>query len=214
MPFDGNERQRRRLAHDGPGRELVRRRVGEAAELGQQPLRLVERMHDEARQDLRTHRMEPELEGGDDAEIAAAAAQSPKEVRVLGVAGAHKLPVGGDDVGRDEIVDRQSEFARGPAEAAAERQAGDAGRRVDAGRRRKAEFLRLAVEVGERRAGHRPEPCASPGRRRTDFISERSMRRPPSQTALPAMLWPPPRTATSSFSSRASLTACMTSSRG
>ena len=35
--------------------------------------------------------------------------------------------------------------------------------------------------------------------------------RPPSQTALPAMLWPPPRTARSSFSSRASLTASMTS---
>ena len=45
----------------------------------------------------------------------------------------------------------------------------------------------------------------------TDFISERSIKRPPSQTALPAMLWPPPRTARRSFASRASLTVLMTS---
>ena len=74
----------------------------------------------------------------------------------------------------------------------------------------------------------RPNACASlsksasvaPGSTRavrdagstwTDFISERSISRPPSQTALPAMLWPPPRTARRSFSSRANLTALMTS---
>ncbi len=49
------------------------------------------------------------------------------------------------------------------------------------------------------------------GSTRTDFINDKSISRPPSQTALPAMLWPPPRTATSRFSSRASLTALMTS---
>ena len=64
-----------------------------------------------------------------------------------------QLAVGRDDVGRDEIVDRQSELAGGPAEAAAERQAGDAGRRVDAGRCREAELLRLPVEIRQRRAG-------------------------------------------------------------
>ena len=52
---------------------------------------------------------------------------------------------------------------------------------------------------------------ADAGSIRTDRIRDRSIRRPPSQTALPAMLWPPPRTATSSFSSRARLTALMTS---
>ena len=45
----------------------------------------------------------------------------------------------------------------------------------------------------------------------TDFISERSISRPPSQTALPAMLWPPPRTASRSFASRANLTVLTTS---
>src|SRR5271165_5572760 len=44
-------------------------------------------------------------------------------------------------------------LARGPAEAAAEREAGDAGRRVDAERGHEAERLRFAVEICERCAG-------------------------------------------------------------
>ncbi len=49
------------------------------------------------------------------------------------------------------------------------------------------------------------------GSMRTDLISERSMSTPPLQTELPAMLWPPLRTASSRFSSRAVLTAWVTS---
>ncbi len=45
----------------------------------------------------------------------------------------------------------------------------------------------------------------------TDFIRERSIMSPPSQTALPAMLWPPPRTARSRSCFRAKLTARITS---
>jgi hypothetical protein len=45
-----------------------------------------------------------------------------------------------------------AEPPRQPTESAAERQAGDAGRRVDAERRRHAEGLRLVVDVAERRA--------------------------------------------------------------
>jgi hypothetical protein len=63
-------------------------------------------MHDETGEDVRTKRMELELEGRNDAEIAAAAPQRPEEIRVLVLAGANQLRVGGDDIGRDEIVDR------------------------------------------------------------------------------------------------------------
>ena len=49
------------------------------------------------------------------------------------------------------------------------------------------------------------------GSMRTERICDRSIKSPPSQTALPAMLWPPPRTATSSSFSRAKLTAPMAS---
>ena len=46
---------------------------------------------------------------------------------------------------------------------------------------------------------------------RTAFIGERSIIRPPSHEALPAMLWPPPRTATSRFRAPAKRTAATTS---
>src|SRR5262245_63446936 len=72
--------------------------------------------------------MELELERGHDAEIAAAAPQRPEQVRVLSSAHVQELAVGRDDVSREQIVDGQSELARGPAEAAAQREAGDAGR--------------------------------------------------------------------------------------
>ena len=113
----------------------------------------------------------------------------------------------GHDVGGDEIVDREPELAGDPAEAAAEREAGDAGRRVDAERRGEPERLRLLVEVRQAsRRLRRARVCAAASTR-TDFISDRSISRPPSQTALPAMLWPPPRTASSRSCSRANLTA-------
>ncbi len=43
------------------------------------------------------------------------------------------------------------------------------------------------------------------------FISDRSMTMPSSHVALPATLWAPPRTAMDSPSSRANVTAAMTS---
>jgi hypothetical protein len=46
---------------------------------------------------------------------------------------------------------------------------------------------------------------------RTPFIAERSIMRPSSQTALPAMLCPPPRIETSRLCLRANLTAWTTS---
>ena len=66
----------------------------------------------------------------------------------------------------------------------------------------------------------RPEPGVAPGSTnanfssastRTPVICERSIIRPPSQTALPAMLWPAPRTATSRSCSRANFTAVLMS---
>ena len=49
------------------------------------------------------------------------------------------------------------------------------------------------------------------GSMRTDFIGDKSIITPPSQTALPAMLWPPPRTESSAPVSRAKSTAALTS---
>ncbi len=101
----------------------------------------VERMHEKPGQDLRPQRVEPELERGDDAEIAAAAPQRPEEIRVFLFARSDQLAVSRDNLRRNEIVDGQPKLACGPAKAAAEREACDAGRRIDARRRCKTELF-------------------------------------------------------------------------
>src|SRR5947209_2264084 len=93
--------------------------------------------------------MEPELEAGDHAEVAAAAPERPEEVRVLGRAGAHHLTGRGYDLGRFKVVNRHAVLAAEPAEAPAERQSGDAGGGVDADRRGEAVGLGGGVEVRE-----------------------------------------------------------------
>ena len=104
--------------------------------------------------------------------------------------GAHELPVGGDDVHRDDVVDRPAEAPRQVAEPAAQREAGDAGddtnpstaarpcscvSRSTSPSRQPAWAARCALGVD-------PDPR----------ISERSSISAPSATASPAMLWPPP----------------------
>ena len=77
-----------------------------------------------------------EEEGGDDAEVAAAAPDRPVEVRVLVGAGTHALAARQHDLGLDQVVDRQAAFAGQVADAASEREAADAGGRDDAARGR------------------------------------------------------------------------------
>ena len=96
--------------------------------------------------------MEPVLEGRDDPEVAAAAAQAPEQVGVLALARGHEAAVGGDDVRRDQVVAGKAVLALEPADAAAERQARDAGARDGAAGGREAERLRLAVELAPRQA--------------------------------------------------------------
>ncbi len=58
--------------------------------------------------DRRADRMKRELEGRDDAEVAAAALERPEQVGVLVRTGPDQAAIGGDHLGRDEIVDRQA----------------------------------------------------------------------------------------------------------
>ena len=69
--------------------------------------------------------MDGELDRGHDAEVAAAAAQRPEEVRVVLGVGAHEPAVGGDELERGHGVGLQAVLAGQPAHAAAERVAGD-----------------------------------------------------------------------------------------
>src|SRR5690606_29734079 len=88
----------------------------------------------------------------DDADVAAAAAQRPEQVGVRVGAGFDQATVGGDDVGFDQVVEREAEAAREVAEAAAEGEPGHAGGRDDAGGRGQAEGMRGVVDVAPERA--------------------------------------------------------------
>jgi hypothetical protein len=151
-----------------------------------------------------------ELETGDDAEIAAAAADRPEQVRVPGAARCAPHAVGRDDLGADQVVDRQPVHAAEPAEAAAQGQAADAGGRVDAERNRQSEGLGLVVDVGAAARRHRPRPGAP----RVDMHAAHAGQVDDQAVvaqALPAMLWPPPRTATGRRCSFAKASAASTS---
>jgi hypothetical protein len=50
------------------------------------------------------HRMKVEFEAGDDSEVAATAANCPKQVRVLTFRCLKHLAIGGDDFRRDQVV--------------------------------------------------------------------------------------------------------------
>ena len=154
MPWTsvGEERQGRRLAQDHPHGEFVRRLRNKFAVLLQHRLRLGDRVDDQAAQHVGADRVEPELEAGDDAEVAAAASERPEEVGVLGCAGANHLAGRGHDLGGLEVVNGHAVLAAEPAEAAAERQAGNAGGGVDAKRRGEAVDLGRGVEVRKRGA--------------------------------------------------------------
>jgi hypothetical protein len=108
----------------------------------------------------RGHRVEPELELGHDAEVAAPAAQPPEQIGLGGLVDTQPPAVGGDQLVRLHVVARQAEPAREPAHAAAEREPADAGV-GDVSRRRGQPVLhRDAVERAEQRPALHPRATA------------------------------------------------------
>ena len=91
--------------------------------------------------------VQPELELGHDAEVAARAPHPPEEIGVLVLARLDQLAVGGDDIDGEQLIDRQAPLAHQPADAAAERQARHTGVRDDPGRHGQPEGLGLAIEI-------------------------------------------------------------------
>src|SRR5690606_35547320 len=105
-------------------------------------------------------RMEPVGEGGDDAEVAAAAAQRPEQVGVLARRGVHLPPVGEYEVGGFQVVRGQPVVVAQPAEPAAEGVPGDAGVADHAAGGGQPVRLRGGVEVGPGRAAVAGHPAA------------------------------------------------------
>jgi hypothetical protein len=86
----------------------------------------------------------------------------PVQVRVFVGARRQPLPVGGHDLGTDEIVAAQAVAAHEPPESAAERQAADAGTGDRAARRDEAFCRRRRIERRPARTAL-GEPPAAPG---------------------------------------------------
>ena len=74
-----------------------------------------------------------------------------QQVGVLGLDRVHEPAVGGDHVGADQVVAGEAVLAHQPADAAAEREAADAGRRDQAAGGREPVRLGLVVDVAPRR---------------------------------------------------------------
>ena len=112
-----------RIRNDG--RDRVRRVDGPAGP-GAQDLLRVGAVPDQHPGVRRLDRVEPELQRGDHAEVAAAAADRPEQLGLGVRVGPDQPAVGGDDLDRGDAVGGQAELAGVPADAAAERVADDA----------------------------------------------------------------------------------------
>ncbi len=97
--------------------------------------------------EVRSERLEPELECRRDPEVPPGATQAPEELRLLGLGGTHEAAVGSDELDGDEVVDRQPEVALEAADSPAEGQPGDARVADDADRADEAVRLRGDVEL-------------------------------------------------------------------
>ena len=153
MRLRRQERHRGRNHHVGDGRELVRRSVGLLDERGD---RLGGRGQDQDAAHDRAQLLQPVLEPGGDAEVAATAADCPEQIRVrLGV-DEQDLAVGGHDLGREQRVDREAVLPGEKADAAAEGDPADAdGARVAEPGRQSMGAGRIGV-LPRRQPGPRP----------------------------------------------------------
>ena len=147
------ERHGRRRHDVGDRRELVRRRIGGGDEAFDHVGR--PRQHEHAAGELADVR-QPVLEAGHDAEVAAAAADRPEQVRlVLGV-DASELSIGRHDLGGEDVVDRQAMEAAEVADATAGGEAADPDRAgvPEAGRETVLDGRGRVLDRGQ--AGFRP----------------------------------------------------------
>jgi hypothetical protein len=120
------------------------------------------------------HLVQPELEPGHNAEVAAAAAEPPEQLRVAGLVDVEPFAVGGDQLVARDVVAREPEPAREPAHSPAEGQAADARVGDVAGGRGEAVRHRGPIERAEQCAALDPGAPAlgidadAPHRRQVD----------------------------------------------
>ena len=132
--------------------------------------------------------MELELEAGRDAEVRACPAQTPEQLRLLVRGRPDDAPVGRHELHGPKAVDRQPEPALEPADAATERQTGDARVTDDPHRADEPVLLGRDVELAQQRSAGGDERDAASGSTLTAFIRPRSMTRPPFVVEWPTAL--------------------------
>jgi hypothetical protein len=142
---DGQGRRRGEVQHRG---DVLRRTRRPFAEEAHEVVVGVGRVEDRPGVDHRSHLVQLELEARDDPEVAAPAAQPPEELGVRALRDVQQPPVGGDDVGADEVVAGEAVLTHQPADAAAQREAGNARRRNEAAGGGQAVRLGLVVDIG------------------------------------------------------------------
>ena len=91
------------------------------------------------------------LEFGDNAEVTATAADSPEQISILFAAHATYLAIGGYYFGGPDVVERQAVFAVQTTEAAAEREATNAGVRNNSSRGHETVFQGGRVQGDQQR---------------------------------------------------------------
>ena len=147
---DVGDRALLRVAREAEGEEqLIGPVLCEVAPQSSELAGPVDRMLHGPERDRMVERVEPELEGRDDAVVRARSADAPEQVGVLVLGRVHEPAVGGDELDREQVVERQPELPHQPSHPAAQRQAGDPGVRDDPDRADQAEALSSVVEVAE-----------------------------------------------------------------
>ena len=111
--------------------------------------------------------------------------------------------VGRDHLGGDQVVDAQAELAGQPPHAAAQGEPPTPVWLTSPAGHGQAVGLGSRVQVGQQSARRRPRARRAAGSTVTAFSRLRSIIRPSSHTAVPAVLCAPPRTDISSWCSRA-----------
>ena len=155
VPVLGHEGQRRRDLERREPTVGLRGIFDPFAPEAQQVARVVEFVEEQTDSDG-VDRMQLELEGRHHTEVAAAAADRPEQVVVLGLAGPHRPAISGDHIGREQVVDAQPVTAGQVADAAAQGETRNTGGRHDPTSGRQPVRVGRIVEVAPGRAAARP----------------------------------------------------------
>ena len=160
------------MHEDGLRRELVRELGGEVAVEREELRRGLEGMQHGTAEDARD-RVRPELERGNDAEVAAAPAKRPEQVGIGVLARGDHLAGRKHDFGGEKVVDGHPVLAHQPGDPPAEGEARDPGERDDAARGREPKGGGGTVELTDPDAGLRAD---GPSRRvDVDALHEREV---------------------------------------